>query len=69
MSQVVLERTPVLRSARGRSGIIALVQVAVFAQIARNWLMLQAVGVDGVGVRRPGGADRDGDAEPAPGRP
>ena len=36
----------VLRSAPGRSGIIALVLVAVFAQIARNWLMLQAVGVD-----------------------
>jgi hypothetical protein len=36
----------VLRNAQGRSGIIALVLVAVFAQIARNWLMLQAVGVD-----------------------
>jgi uncharacterized membrane protein YbhN (UPF0104 family) len=36
----------VLRSAQGRSGIIALVLVAVFAQIARNWLMLRAVGVD-----------------------
>jgi uncharacterized membrane protein YbhN (UPF0104 family) len=36
----------VLRSAQGRAGIIALVLVAVFAQIARNWLMLQAVGVD-----------------------
>jgi uncharacterized membrane protein YbhN (UPF0104 family) len=36
----------VLRSAQGRSGIIALVLVAVFAQIARNWLMLDAVGVD-----------------------
>jgi uncharacterized membrane protein YbhN (UPF0104 family) len=35
----------VLRSAQGRSGIIALVLVAVFAQIARNWLMLDAVGV------------------------
>jgi hypothetical protein len=36
----------VLRSAHGRSGIIALVLVAVFAQIARNWLILEAVGVD-----------------------
>jgi uncharacterized membrane protein YbhN (UPF0104 family) len=36
----------VLRSAQGRSGIMALVLIAVFAQIARNWLMLQAVGVD-----------------------
>jgi uncharacterized membrane protein YbhN (UPF0104 family) len=35
----------VLRSARGRSRIVALVLVAVFAQIARNWLMLEAVGV------------------------
>jgi uncharacterized membrane protein YbhN (UPF0104 family) len=35
----------VLRSAQGRSRIIALVLVAVFAQIARNWLMLDAVGV------------------------
>jgi uncharacterized membrane protein YbhN (UPF0104 family) len=36
----------VLRSARGRGGIIALVLVAVFAQIASNWLMLEAVGVE-----------------------
>jgi len=36
----------VLRSANGRSGIIALVLLAVFAQIARNWLMLEAVGVE-----------------------
>jgi hypothetical protein len=36
----------VLRSAQGRCGIIALVLVAVFAQIARNWLMLEAVGVE-----------------------
>jgi uncharacterized membrane protein YbhN (UPF0104 family) len=35
----------VLRSAHGRSGIFGLVLVAVFAQIARNWLMLHAVGV------------------------
>jgi uncharacterized membrane protein YbhN (UPF0104 family) len=35
----------VLRSAQGRSGIAALVLLAVFAQIARNWLMLEAVGV------------------------
>jgi uncharacterized membrane protein YbhN (UPF0104 family) len=36
----------VLRSARGRARIVALVLVAVFAQIARNWLMLDAVGVE-----------------------
>jgi uncharacterized membrane protein YbhN (UPF0104 family) len=36
----------VLRSAHGRSGVVALVLVAVFAQIARNWLMLEAVGVN-----------------------
>ena len=36
----------VLRSAQGRTGIIALVLIAVFAQIGRNWLMLGAVGVD-----------------------
>jgi hypothetical protein len=36
----------VLRSLHGRSRIIALVLVAVFAQIGRNWLMLHAVGVD-----------------------
>jgi uncharacterized membrane protein YbhN (UPF0104 family) len=36
----------VLRSAQGRARIFALVLVAVFAQIARNWLMLDAVGVE-----------------------
>ena len=36
----------VLRSARGRVGVLAFVLVAVFAQIARNWLMLHAVGVN-----------------------
>jgi uncharacterized membrane protein YbhN (UPF0104 family) len=36
----------VLRSAQGRSVIVALVLLAVFAQIARNWLMLEAVGVE-----------------------
>jgi uncharacterized membrane protein YbhN (UPF0104 family) len=36
----------VLRSTRGRTRIIALVLVAVFAQIARNWLMLDAVGAE-----------------------
>ena len=35
----------VLRSAHGRGAILALVLAAVFAQIARNWLMLEAVGV------------------------
>jgi hypothetical protein len=36
----------VLRSLRGRNGVVALVLVAVLAQIGRNWLMLEAVGVD-----------------------
>jgi uncharacterized membrane protein YbhN (UPF0104 family) len=36
----------VLRSAQRRARIVALVLVAVFAQIARNWLMLHAVGVE-----------------------
>jgi hypothetical protein len=35
----------VLRSLRGRNGVIALVLVAILAQIARNWMMLEAVGV------------------------
>jgi len=36
----------ILRSLHGRNVVIALILVAVFSQIARNWLMLQAVGVD-----------------------
>jgi hypothetical protein len=36
----------VLRSLQGHSRGIARILVAVFAQIARNWLMLHAVGVD-----------------------
>jgi hypothetical protein len=36
----------VLRSVRGRNRLLLFVLVAVAAQIARNWLMLQAVGVD-----------------------
>jgi hypothetical protein len=36
----------VLRSLHGRNGVIALVLVAVGAQIARNWIMLETVGVD-----------------------
>lgn len=36
----------VLRSLHGRTRIVALVLVAVFAQIARNWLVLRALGVD-----------------------
>jgi uncharacterized membrane protein YbhN (UPF0104 family) len=36
----------VLRSLHGRRRVVGLVFVAVFAQIARNWLMLNAVGVD-----------------------
>ena len=36
----------VMRSLDGRSRVIALVLVAVVAQIARNWLMLHALGID-----------------------
>jgi uncharacterized membrane protein YbhN (UPF0104 family) len=36
----------VLRSLEGRNRVVALVLVAVFAQIARNWLVLHALGVD-----------------------
>jgi len=36
----------VLRSMRGGRGLIGLVLIAVFAQIFRNWLLLQAVGVN-----------------------
>jgi uncharacterized membrane protein YbhN (UPF0104 family) len=36
----------ILRSLHGRNRIVALILVAVFAQILRNWLMLHAVGVD-----------------------
>ena len=36
----------VLRSQRGSARLVAFVLIAVFAQIARNWLMLNAVGVD-----------------------
>ncbi len=36
----------VLRAERGRARLIGFVLVAVVAQIARNWLMLHAVGVD-----------------------
>jgi uncharacterized membrane protein YbhN (UPF0104 family) len=36
----------VLRTVRGRTRVLALVLVAVFAQIVRNWLVLHALGVD-----------------------
>jgi uncharacterized membrane protein YbhN (UPF0104 family) len=36
----------VLRSQRGSARLLGFVLIAVFAQIARNWLMLHAVGVD-----------------------
>ncbi len=36
----------VLRSVRGRNRLLVFVLVAVAAQIGRNWLMLNAVGVD-----------------------
>jgi hypothetical protein len=36
----------VLRNLRGRNAVVALILVAVGSQIARNWMMLHAVGVD-----------------------
>jgi hypothetical protein len=36
----------VMQSLRGRTRLVGFVLVAVFAQIARNWLLLRAVGVD-----------------------
>ncbi len=36
----------VLRNLRGRNAVVGLVLVAVGSQIGRNWLMLEAVGVD-----------------------
>ncbi|HMJ96592.1 MAG TPA: lysylphosphatidylglycerol synthase domain-containing protein [Thermoleophilaceae bacterium] len=36
----------VLRSQQGSVRLVGLVLIAVFAQIARNWLLLRAVGVD-----------------------
>jgi len=36
----------VLRSIEGRTRVLMFVLVAVFAQIARNWLMLRTLGVD-----------------------
>jgi hypothetical protein len=36
----------VMRSLNGSAAIIALILAATFAQIARNWLVLHAVGVD-----------------------
>jgi hypothetical protein len=36
----------VMRDLQGRSSIIGLVVFAVCAQIARNWLVLQGIGVD-----------------------
>ncbi len=35
-----------LRSQRGSARLVGFVLIAVFAQIARNWLLLHAVGVD-----------------------
>jgi uncharacterized membrane protein YbhN (UPF0104 family) len=36
----------VMRNLQGSSRIVALILIATFAQIARNWLVLHAVGVD-----------------------
>ena len=35
-----------LRSLEGRTRLLAFILVAVFAQVARNWLMLRTLGVD-----------------------
>jgi hypothetical protein len=35
-----------MRSLAGRNRIVGFVLIAVFAQIARNWLMLHALGID-----------------------
>jgi hypothetical protein len=40
----------VMRNLNGSATIIALILVATFAQIGRNWLLLHAVGVDDVTV-------------------
>jgi hypothetical protein len=40
------EGLAVMRSLHGRNRLVGFVLVAVFAQIARNWLLLHAVGVD-----------------------
>jgi hypothetical protein len=40
------EGLAVMRSLQGRNLVVGFVLVAVFAQIARNWLLLHAVGVD-----------------------
>src|SRR3954467_637763 len=40
----------VLRSLNGSATIVGLILVATFAQIARNWLVLRAVGVDDITV-------------------
>lgn len=36
----------VMRTLEGRNRVIGFVLIAVFAQIARNWLMLHALGID-----------------------
>jgi hypothetical protein len=36
----------VMRTLNGRNRVIGFVLIAVFAQIARNWLMLHALGID-----------------------
>ena len=56
----------VLRSQKGSARLVGFVLIAVFAQIARNWLLLHAVGVDASRVRRDRRADRRGLARPAP---
>src|SRR3954452_8134639 len=44
--RAVFRGLSVLRAAHGRTRLVGFVLVAVVAQIARNWLMLHAVGID-----------------------
>ena len=57
--------SPRVRELRGRGRLVALVILGVLAQIARNWLVLRAVGVAPVPLRLDRGLDRDRQHEPA----
>ena len=59
----------VMRDLQGRSSIIGLVVFAVCAQIARNWLVLQGIGVDSLRSGRDCAADRGGGDRVASGGP
>ena len=59
----------VMRGLGMRNRIIALVVFATGAQVVRNWLVLEGLGVDVTVLRLGRAADRDGGARPAAGRP